>query len=311
MGAGRAKAQGVEMNIELLKYFYMIAKEGNISGVAKAVHLSQSALSQQLQRLENEFGNKLLVRSNKGVALTPAGETVYKYAENILRTYDKMVGELEEAEARNVSIHIEACHSVADYALPCTMITAGEKYPGRRYALTGNRSAEIVVNVANNICDIGFVCDPQVNINDADIVAKKVGVNSIVLVGNAEEDLPEAMDVDSLLNSCLITFTDKNNITNIFLENLSKRGYSQSSINCNLRVESIEGAKMLIARKFGIAFLPYIAVKEELYKKQFKMIKIPDFDMNIDIVMLHKKGCASHVQDFVDWFADNGSKSFC
>lgn len=299
------------MNIESLKYFYMIAKEGNISGVAKAVHLSQSALSQQIQKLENDLGKKLLIRSNKGVALTPTGQIVYTFAGNILRTYDKMCAELTEADKGNIIIKIEACHSVADYALPCTLIMANGIHPNHNYELSGNLSAEIATNVANNICDIGFTCDPNASFEQEDVVKTKVGVNNIVLVSSNDAEFPDALTVDMLLDACLITFTDKNNITNVLIENLKKMGYSQSSMNCNLRVEGIESAKMLISRKFGIAFLPYISVKEELYKKQFKMIDIPDFDMDIDIHMLYKKDSSAHVKDFVEWFHNNGSKSFC
>jgi DNA-binding transcriptional LysR family regulator len=88
-------------------------------------------------------------------------------------------------------------------------------------------------------------------------------------------------------------------------------GYAESSLNCSLRVEGIESAKMLVTRGFGIAFLPYISVKEELYKKQYKIIKVPEFNMNLNITMLYKRNCPSHVSDFVDWFKNNGSKSFC
>lgn len=299
------------MNIELLKYFYMIAKGGNISSVAKEVHLSQSALSQQIQRLESDFGKKLLVRSNKGVTLTQAGNIVFKFAQNILRTYDKMCDELESADKDNVTIKIEACHSVADYALPCTLIKANSMHPSHNYELSGNRSSEIVTNVANNICDIGFCCDPVVTFDNKDVIATKVGTNNIVLAGNAEDNWPPEIGVDKLLDGCLITFTDKNNITNVLLQNLKKMGYSQSSMNCNLRVEGIEGAKKLITRKFGIAFLPYISIKEELYKKQFKVIKVPNLKMDIDIFMLYKQNCSNHVKDFVGWFSENGSSSFC
>ena len=170
------------MNIDSLRYFHLIAKEGNISGVAKEIHLSQSALSQQIQKLENDMSKKLLIRSNKGVTLTNTGKIVYKFAENILRTYDKMMEEIVEADKGNLVIKIEACHSVADYALPCTLIKANGEYPTHNYELSSNLSGEIVPNVLNNICDVGFCCDPEVNINGEELVATNVGISSIVLI---------------------------------------------------------------------------------------------------------------------------------
>jgi DNA-binding transcriptional LysR family regulator len=299
------------MNIESLRYFFLIAKAGNISSVAKEVHLTQSALSQQIQKLENDLDKKLLTRSNKGVTITDAGKIVSLYAENILRTYDTMVDELDEAEKDNVVLKIEACHSVADYALPCTLILANGMHPNHKYELTGNESGSVITNVSNNICDVGFICGKDIQVDYENVVSTKVGVNNVLLISKNDDTYPDTITLDRLLDYCLITFPEKNYITSLLEKNLKQTGHNQSSINCNLRVEGIEGAKILISRNFGVAFLPYISVKEELYKKQFKKITVSNFDMDIDIHMLYKKNCPGYIQDFVDWFKKNGASSFC
>ena len=299
------------MNIESLRYFFLISKAGNISSVAKEVHLTQSALSQQIQKLENDLDQKLLVRSNKGVSITNAGKIVSLYAENILRTYDTMIEELGDAEKDDVVLKIEACHSVADYALPCTLILANGMHPSHKYELTGNESSSIITNISNNICDVGFICGKDVKIEYDNVVSTKVGINNISLISKNEDTYPDKMTLDGLLDYCLITFPEKNYITRLLEKNLKETGYNQNSINCNLRVEGIEGAKILISRNFGVAFLPHISVKEELYKKQFKRIDISNFDMDIDIFMLYKKNCPGYIKDFVDWFKKNGANSFC
>ncbi|MCE5236116.1 MAG: LysR family transcriptional regulator [Clostridiaceae bacterium] len=298
------------MNIESLKFFYMIAKEGSISNVAKSCHISQSALSQQIQRLENDIQKKLLVRSNKGVMLTDTGKIVYQFAANILRTHDEMMRALDEAERGNLVVKIEACSSVADYALPCTLIKANVAYPQHHYELSSNFSAEILANVSNNICDVGFICDHEV-IFHPEMEIARVGTNSVLLVSKSDGVFPGEVTAEKLMEMPLIMFPERNNITKALLKNLQKLGYDQSSLNRNLRVESIESAKVLIEKRYGIAFLPYVAIKEELYKKQFKVIATPEFNMDLEIAMLHKKDCAEHVRDFVAWFKRYGSDSFC
>lgn len=289
----------------------MVAKAGNISSVAKDVHLTQSALSQQIQKLENDLDKKLLIRSNKGVSITDTGRIVLTYTENILRTYDAMIEEIEKAEKDNVVLKIEACNSVADYALPCTLMLANSIHPNHKYELTGNKSPNIISNVANNVCDIGFICGKDIKIENDDVIATKVGVNNIALISNNNDSFPDTLSSDELIDTCLITFSESNYICNLLNDNLYKTGHQRDSITCNLRVEGIEGAKVLISRNFGMAFLPYIAVKEELYKKQFKSVKIKDFDMETDIIMLHKKNCSEHIAEFIDWFRQNGATSFC
>ena len=87
------------MHIEYFDYFYKVAKLKSISKVAKNIHISQSALSQQIQKLEDSLGYKLLERSNKGVELTEMGEIVLKYSENIIKVYENMMEELDKGKS--------------------------------------------------------------------------------------------------------------------------------------------------------------------------------------------------------------------
>jgi DNA-binding transcriptional LysR family regulator len=99
----------------------------------------------------------------------------------------------------------------------------------------------------------------------------------------------DVITAEKLLDMPLIMFTDRNDITNMLMKNLAKLGYDNTCLNRNLRVESIESAKMLVSKRYGLCFLPYIAIKEELYKKQFKVIKLSEFNMDLEITMFYKR----------------------
>lgn len=71
------------MNYHHLFYFWAVAKEGGVTAAARALGLSQPALSAQLRALETAFGEKLLQKSGRTVVLTEAGRTVLGYAEEI------------------------------------------------------------------------------------------------------------------------------------------------------------------------------------------------------------------------------------
>ena len=77
------------MELRVLRYFLEVAREGSITGAAKALHISQPTLSKQLKDLENELGSKLFVRSNYSVKLTDEGILLRKRAEDILEMADK------------------------------------------------------------------------------------------------------------------------------------------------------------------------------------------------------------------------------
>ena len=300
------------MNIESLKYFYNIARTGNISSVARDMHISQSALSQQINRLEVDLSKTLMVRSNKGVSLTPTGEIVYKFAESVLKTYDNMLDDIAEYEKENMIIKIIACQSIADYAVPCTLMLSQEKYPMHKYELFSGCSENIIEDVANNMYDIGFsYCCTKVQDKHKELVYIKCGTNKIVLVAKNDDSTLDSLSIEQIVQSCMITFTGESDINSVLMKNLSKQGYTPSSLHCNLEVGTIESAKTLVSRGYGIAFLPYIAVKEELYKGEFKQVEVPDLNMDLDIMMMFKKNHSKYAEEFISWFINKGKNSFC
>lgn len=72
------------MDMRQLRYFIAVAEELNFNRAAERLYLSQSALSRQIQQLEDSIGAVLLERTSKRVALTAAGESFYHHAQRIL-----------------------------------------------------------------------------------------------------------------------------------------------------------------------------------------------------------------------------------
>ena len=76
----------MEVNLELYKVFYEVAKYKNVSRAAEAMHISQPAITQAIKKLENILGLPLFYRRNKGVELTDEGENLFEYIKNSIET---------------------------------------------------------------------------------------------------------------------------------------------------------------------------------------------------------------------------------
>ena len=76
--------EGDWMELRVLRYFLAVAREGNITGAANFLHLTQPTLSRQIKDLEEELGCQLLVRKSHRVVLTPEGMRLRKRAEEII-----------------------------------------------------------------------------------------------------------------------------------------------------------------------------------------------------------------------------------
>ncbi|MER7441949.1 LysR family transcriptional regulator [Micromonospora avicenniae] len=79
------------MELREMRAFVAVVEEGSLSGAARRLHVSQPALSQQMNGLERQLGVQLLVRSSTGVQATEAGATLLTEARAVLARYDQAI----------------------------------------------------------------------------------------------------------------------------------------------------------------------------------------------------------------------------
>ena len=84
------------LNFHHLRYFWAVAKEGNLTRAAGQLHVSQSALSAQIKQLETELGQSLFQRTGRTLTLTEAGRLAFAYAETIFTTGNELMAVLRE-----------------------------------------------------------------------------------------------------------------------------------------------------------------------------------------------------------------------
>lgn len=85
-----------QLNFHHLRYFWAVAKEGNLTRAARQLHVSQSALSAQIKQLETDLGQPLFQRTGRTLTLTEAGQLALSYAEGIFASGNELVEVLRE-----------------------------------------------------------------------------------------------------------------------------------------------------------------------------------------------------------------------
>lgn len=89
-----------------LEQFVTVVESGSISKAAKILYLAQPNLSKTMQLLEEEMGQKLLLRSHKGVETTPIGKELYYHAKNILERFD-MIDEWKNMHQKTLPCYLK------------------------------------------------------------------------------------------------------------------------------------------------------------------------------------------------------------
>lgn len=83
------------LNLERLRTLDALARHGSVSGAAAGLHITTSAVSQQMAKLEREAGQRLLAKNGRGVRLTDAGRLLAEHAARILSQVELAQADLE------------------------------------------------------------------------------------------------------------------------------------------------------------------------------------------------------------------------
>jgi DNA-binding transcriptional LysR family regulator len=120
------------LDITALRSFAAVADAGGVTRAASALHLTQSAVSMQLKRLEQSLGVSLIDRSGRGVALTAEGDQLLSYARRLLALNDEAVGRMTAQEYEG-EITLGVPHDIVYPYIPrgtCAMILTTEERAG-------------------------------------------------------------------------------------------------------------------------------------------------------------------------------------
>lgn len=193
------------MEIRVLRYFLMVAREGNITKAADVLHVTQPTLSRQLKDLEQELGKKLFIRSSHSIILTDEGMLLRNRAEEIVNMVDKLEAEfssMEETIGGDVYIgggETEAMKHIARVAKDVQL-----RYPNIRYHLYSGNEEDITERLDKGLLDFGILIQPAdiSKYNYLNMPAKDVW--GVVMRKDSPLALKESIQAADLLNVPLI-----------------------------------------------------------------------------------------------------------
>ncbi|URI07193.1 LysR family transcriptional regulator [Aquincola tertiaricarbonis] len=92
------------LNFHHLHYFWAVAKEGHLTRAAAQLHVSQSVLSTQIKRLEDQLGHALFQRVGRRLQLTEAGRMTLTYAESIFTSGNELLAMLRDGRSQALQV---------------------------------------------------------------------------------------------------------------------------------------------------------------------------------------------------------------
>ncbi len=148
------------MTTEQYKVFYKVVEHGSISKAAKALFVSQPAVTKSIQMLENELEIKLFVRNPKGVSLTREGEVLYTYVKEAFEQLELGEKRIEELKGRTYgSVRIGISHILCKFFFMPHLRSFHEHYPKLKIEIVNRTSLETLELLDNGKIDCAIISE--------------------------------------------------------------------------------------------------------------------------------------------------------
>jgi LysR family transcriptional regulator, transcriptional activator of nhaA len=275
------------LNYNHLRYFWLVAREGHLTRAAELLHVSQSSVSAQIQKLEHQLGHDLFERRGRGLVLTEAGQIAFDHANEIFSTGDELLNRLSRKTgdvrtvlrvgalatlSRNFQISfLRPVLESASVELVVRSGSLGELIP----ALETHRLDVILVN--------------QVPLRDAATswTAHILDQQEVSIVGTRQRVGSEQDMVQLLTDHPVILPTADVGFRNSFdalVERLNIRP------NIIAEVDDMAMMRVLAREDIGLAILPPIVVTDELANGRLvEACKLPDIMETFAALVLKKR----------------------
>lgn len=141
------------LDITTLRSFLAVADAGGVTRAASFLNLTQSAVSMQIKRLEDNLNLTLLDRQGRGVALTAAGEQLLAYARRIIDLNDEVYGKLTNTVWEG-EIILGVPHDIIYPAIPNVMKAMQRDFPRVKVQLHSSYSSDLKERFARGEVDV-------------------------------------------------------------------------------------------------------------------------------------------------------------
>ena len=276
------------MNLEHLKTFHVVASLGSFTEAAKALYMTQPAVSQQIQGIEHALRNPLFDRSKRQIRLTAKGKILFSYTQKlfgIFREIENVFSDLNHLLTGELTIAASAV--MGNYFLSSFIGEFYKKYPLISIRLEMRDSAYVTHLVEEGLADVALSrhvknlkhCKQKLLIKEPYVCV--CGPTSPLAA------MKRSLSAKEFAENYLVMRQKGSRMRSKLEEWFKCVGVYEFLSMPVIEVNSLESSKQLIARGFGAAAFPSIAVRQELKRESLIMLSVENFSVTADYFLGH------------------------
>lgn len=252
------------LTLEQLRIFVAVAEREHVTQAARALNLTQSAVSAAVSAIEARHGVKLFDRVGRRIELTEGGRTFLTEARAVLARAAAAETVLSDlAGLKRGAVTLAASQTVASYWLPPLMARYRAEFPGIALRLTIGNTESVAAMVREGEVDLGFV---EGEVEDPTLEVKPVADDQLIVVTAAAHAPRRRVPLDAAdMKALRWVFRERGSATrSIFEAALARHGIEPASLDIILELPSNEAVRAAVEHGAGAAALSRLAVADAL-----------------------------------------------
>ena len=286
------------MDDHKLKVFCTVAETKSFSKTSEIIHLTQPAVSLQIQALEDTYDTKLFDRSSSTVTLTPSGEVLYRYAKEILGLYataEKVIGEITGLVKGSISIGSSS--TIGNYLLPGVITDFKKSHLKIKiHLLVGNTKRVVDLLNSGNI-DLGLV--------EGEVTRQKIQVDKLisdemllVVPANHPWAKKKEISISELIKEPFILREGGSGTRQMIEKFLFSHGVSAQELKISMVLGSTEAIKAAVENGLGVSIISRWSARKEIKYGTLSLLRIKEQKMLREFSLITNKGAiTSHAVD--------------
>lgn len=273
-----------------IRVFLTVAEKKNFSHAAKALSLTQPAVSFQIQTLEQYYGTILFDRVNRNITLTAAGELLKEYALHMNKLQSELEREMQKLTGKvKGELQIGASTTIGEYILPRLIGSFKKKYPEVMVSLEINNTLEIAKSVLENSLDIALVEGPVTNSN---LIVEDFLDDELVLIvppthpwANREE-----ISIEELKEYPFISREKGSGTRSVTEKAFKKIDFPLTNLKINMELGSTTAIKAAVINGLGVAIVSKYAVAEDVRLGKLVVVPIKEIKFKRKFIIIYREG---------------------
>ncbi|WP_340398847.1 selenium metabolism-associated LysR family transcriptional regulator [Paenibacillus sp. FSL H8-0079] len=277
------------MNFHQLHIFYTVAEKGSFSAAAQALHMTQPAVTMQIQSLEDYFGTKLLHRSTKKIELSEAGRTLLPHAkrsvELVRQTDEAMSAFTQMLQGR---LQLGASLTIGEYVLPRMLGPFALQYPDISIVMKVMNTTQIMDDILKHQLNFGLIEAP---VHHPDMIVEPVMQDELKLIVPAGHDLAKRskVNLEDVMNYPFVLREKGSGTRQVMEDQLQKKKIDPQDMNVVMELGSTGAVKSAVEAGVGITMLSPSSVQHELALGLVHIVDIRGLEFKRQFYAIHLK----------------------